>query len=234
VNLSRNATLKIQFILDELIPPVIRDSKWFMWFPFRFLFGEKASYFLEFKAKAHSMTELEFAEVYRQTASVHLDRESDINSECEARILSSIAGDSVLDIACGRGYLSKKLSANYKVTGADIIVPEKLIQECPEIDFHEIFVESLPFEDHEFDTVVSAHTLEHVIDPGLAIRELRRVCKRRLIVIVPRQRPYRYTFDLHLNFFPNRYDLVRLIDPKNENYACINCGGDWFYVEDIE
>jgi hypothetical protein len=42
----------------------------------------------------------------------------------------------------------------------------------------------------------------HVQDAHAALEELRCVAKRRLIVVLPKQRPYRYTFDLHLRFFP--------------------------------
>lgn len=40
-----------------------------------------------------------------------------------------------------------------------------------------------------------------------ALAELRRVAKRRLIIVVPKQRNYKYTFELHINFFPYLFDL---------------------------
>lgn len=59
----------------------------------------------------------------------------------------------------------------------------------------------LPYGNRVFDTVVCAHTLEHMKDYKKALAELRRVCSRRLMMIVPKQREYQYTFDLHLHFF---------------------------------
>lgn len=92
-------------------------------------------------------------------------------------------------------------------------------------------IEKLPFADKSFDTVVCAHTLEHVLDIQKAISELRRVTKKRLMIVVPKQRPYRYTFDLHLHFFPNVCSL-QLIMGNNINGSCIEIEGDLFYVEE--
>ena len=63
-------------------------------------------------------------------------------------------------------------------------------------------ITGLPFEDHSFDVVLCTHALEHIRDPQKALGELMRVTGRRLIVVVPHQREYRYTVDLHVNFFP--------------------------------
>ena len=102
----------------------------------------------------------------------------------------------VLDAGCGRGYLSRLLAADgLKVTATDI---------APAAGAGKYFavaadIESLPFAAQSFDTVISTHTLEHVLNAEAALAELRRVARRRLILVVPRQRPYRFTFDLHLN-----------------------------------
>ena len=64
-------------------------------------------------------------------------------------------------------------------------------------------VENLPFHDNSFDTSICLHTLEHVRNLNLAITELKRVTKKRIIIIVPKQRYSRYTADYHLNFFGN-------------------------------
>jgi ubiquinone/menaquinone biosynthesis C-methylase UbiE len=92
-------------------------------------------------------------------------------------------------------------------------------------------VEKLPFGDKSFDTVICAHTLEHVQNIYQAICELRRVTSKRLIIVVPKQRPYKYTFDLHLHFFPYKSDFLTLMGKKES--ICRIVGGDIFYVEDI-
>ena len=92
-------------------------------------------------------------------------------------------------------------------------------------------IERLPFRDESFDTVVSTHTLEHVQHLGAALAELRRVAAKRVVVVVPRQRPYRVTFNPHIHFFPYRFSLLAWTG-TDRPYRCELVGGDWLYVED--
>jgi hypothetical protein len=50
-------------------------------------------------------------------------------------------------------------------------------------------------------------------------------------VVVPRQRRYRYTFDLHLNFFPDEASLRGVVGDASGS-RLQELGGDWYYVED--
>lgn len=233
MKISRDITLLIHYFFDQLLPPVLRDSRWFMWLPFKILFRDKAGIFFKFKEQAPFLTENEFRDVYLDTASVHIQRETDINQECLMAISENLVGKKVLDIACGRGYLVRQLACYYEVTGADIVIDPKLIDSMPEVVFKETTLENLPFKDQEFDSVICAHTLEHVQDIQFAINELKRVTKKRLIIILPKQRSYKYTFDLHLHFFSYEHDLLKLLSPDKNTYKCDSLGGDWFYVEDM-
>lgn len=232
MRISRDIALFTHFLLDELIPPWIRDRKWFMWLPFKILFRDRAEIFFQFKDKAPYLTDEEFRQVYLDTASVHIQRSTDLNDACLAAIDSNIVGETVLDIACGRGFLAKRLARRYTVTGADIAIDPRLVEECPQVPFHETRLESLPFGDGEFDTVICTHTLEHVQNIHGAIGELRRVTRKRLIIVVPKQRPYKYTFDLHLHFFPYASNLLALLGPGENSGKCQAMDGDWFYMED--
>ena len=71
----------------------------------------------------------------------------------------------------------------------------------------------LPFPDRHFDTVICTHVLEHILDIRAAIHELRRICARRLIVVVPLEREYRFTFNPHVHFFPYPHSFLRHIIP---------------------
>lgn len=233
MKLSRDITLIFHYIFDQLMPPVIRDSRWFMWIPFKILFKDKSSIFFTFKERAPFMSEKEFRNVYINTASVHIQRETDINQECLKAIEEYLVGETILDIACGRGFLTKLLAPEYKLTGADIVIDKSLINSMPNVSFKETSLESLPFKDKEFDTVICAHTLEHVQDVQSAINELKRVTNYRLIIVLPKQRSYKYTFDLHLHFFSYEHDVLKLLKPSKDTYKCLTLGGDWFYVEDL-
>jgi hypothetical protein len=64
MKLSRDIALKIHWVFDQLIPPVLRDQKWFMYLPIRMAFRHKAPYYFEFKEKAHSLTHEEYKQIY--------------------------------------------------------------------------------------------------------------------------------------------------------------------------
>ena len=101
-------------------------------------------------------------------------------------------------------------------------------------DFVSGWVENLPFEDGAFDTVVCTHLIEHILDYRRAIAELRRVAKRRLIIIVPRERESIYTFNPHFNFFPYTHSFLRAMIPVPRQHVVCDIGRDIYYREDIE
>lgn len=232
VQLSRGFTLWIHFLFDHCLPPVLRDAHWFMWLPFKLLFGQRAGIFFSFKDKAPDLSVESFAQIYRDAAPAFIPRETDLNQASLTAIEANIVGDSVLDIACGRGFLAKRLATRYQVTAVDMLFDPLLTAATPQVRFQQANIENLPFADRAFDTVVCAHTLEHVQHLYQAIQELRRVCRRRLMLVVPRQRPYRYTFDLHLHFFPYAASLRQVMGHTGTRQECRDAGGDWFYLED--
>lgn len=223
-------------ILDNWIPPVIRGSKYFIYPAFKFMFKNKAEVFLSFKEKAPFMTEADYIKLYKDVDSYLIQRETSLNSECEKQILKLVKGKTVLEAGCGNAYLAKKLSKKYKVTGADILVENEIQKENGHIRFLNANIEHLPFKNMEFDTTVCTHTLEHVQKFEKAVTELRRVTKKRLIIVVPMQKPNKYTFDLHLRFFPfTELFLMALQEIKKipDVHFCKNVGGDILYYEEI-
>jgi ubiquinone/menaquinone biosynthesis C-methylase UbiE len=229
--LKRDFTSKVNWVLDNLLPPIIRDNGFLMRPLFWVLFKEKLHYFMDFKEKADSMPKEQLNDYYKVLAGVHLQRETDLNELSLSKIIDWVVGDKVLDIACGRGFLAKILheKKGLKVTGIDFNLSEQLKQNSM-IKFQEGDIENIPFADNHFDTVVCAHTLEHVQNFQKAVSELRRVARKRLIVVVPRQREYKYTFDLHLHFFPYPFSLRRAMNNKSAHTSVL--GNDLFYVED--
>ncbi len=55
----------------------------------------------------------------------------------------------------------------------------------PNIKFVKAMGEDLPFEDKQFETVLCAEVVEHVLDPIPFVKECVRVCKTRLIITLP-------------------------------------------------
>ncbi|MFM7734864.1 MAG: class I SAM-dependent methyltransferase [Alphaproteobacteria bacterium] len=232
--ISRRTALAFHYLLDECVPPVLRDRRWFMWVPFRLLFGRNADVFMTFKDRAHRMSEEEFRRVYEETADLHLDRPTDLNEDCIAEVLRRAAG-SVLEVGCGRGHLAGLLAASHDVVACDMVVAPDLAERFPSVRFCEESLGGLSFADRSFDTVVCTHVLEHVLDMPRAVAELRRVARRRLVVVLPRQRPYRFTFDLHLHFFPMSSSVLEAFPrhPRLASRRIENLGGDWFYEEEL-
>jgi ubiquinone/menaquinone biosynthesis C-methylase UbiE len=234
MKISRRAALIIHFLLDECVPPILRDRKWFIWLPFKALFKDKAYIFFNFKNIALQISEEEFCEIYKETSSVHIQRETDLNDRCVTEIENNILGEKILEAGCGRGYLANILSTKYEVTACDMVISQQLVNKYSSIRFKQENIQNLSFENSEFDTVVCTHTLEHLRDIAGAIKELRRVSKKRLIIVVPKQRPYMYTFDLHLHFFSHAHILLNYMRPANEilKWELKEIQGDWYFQED--
>lgn len=235
IKLSRELTSVVNFIFDQLLPPILRDSRWFMAPLFRLALGKQFGYFFWFKDQSASLSKQELQRFYEKTSAAHIQRDTDLNEACVNKIQESILGDEVLDIACGRGFLAKILSANYHVVGADFVLPDERLGNGPQLRWDVANVESLHYKDDQFDTVICAHTLEHVLGIDRALQELRRVAKKRLILVLPRQRPYQYTFDLHVHFFYYKWQVELLIQQsaKGDPVFCELVGGDWLYIEDL-
>ncbi len=230
--LDRNISVKMNYFIDNFIPPFLRDSKWFMYLPLKFVFGKKSETFINFKERAYLLSDDEFVRTYEYVSDVLIQRETDLNRGCFSKILESIKGETVMEVGSGKCVLSDEIrKKGYAVTASDIILSKDVKKRFPDLTYVESNIEHMPFKDSAFDTVVCTHTLEHVRDLPAAIKELRRVCKKRLMIVVPKQRPYKYTFDLHLNFFPYPSSLLNIM--ANKEGSCDVIEGDLFYVEDL-
>lgn len=101
---------------------------------------------------------------------------------------SDLAGARLLEIGCGRGgfscWLARQPQRPSEIVAADF--SETAIQKgreyaertgIPGIRWESANIQNLPFAEDSFDTVVSCETIEHVLDPARAVRELARVLK---------------------------------------------------------
>lgn len=229
--LSRRVTNFIRYCLDELLPPVLRESKWFMYPMFYIWFkGKNVTKFMEFKSVFHKLTDEEFSQYYEEYDYI-ANRLTDLSQDSIEYIISNLGNDksvSIADVGCGCGYVLKQMkSRGYEnLTGVDLV--EKSLY--PDINIVCGNIEQLPFEDNQFDVVVCSHTLEHVLDLPKAISELKRIAKHKLIITVPKQRYYKYTFDLHIHFFPQISYLLKYINEPMSKLSYKNVKGDWSVV----
>ena len=214
--LNRNFTLFANYLLDNFVPPIIRDRKWFMRPIIMIAYGSYTNAIMGFKENLPFMDEQELSDYYSLIKDAPINkRESDLNTVCLEYILKSVTGESVLDAACGRGALLKRIKEKYpdiRLHGSDIVLPDMEIQ-CTKASICD-----LPFEDGCFDTVICTHALEHIRDNKKALNELLRIAKTRLIIVVPKQREYWYTPDLHIHFFPYLFSFKAFIGIENAVY----------------
>lgn len=230
--IGRRAVNAVRWVLEDLLPPALRDSPLFL--PLMYLaWGREARRFIAFRDRARTMSEAEYAAFY--AALPALMGETDLNRACIARILDEAVGDTILDAGCGRGFLAERLARRWpgaQVTGIDMVAPERP-GAPPNLRFAQGWLGRLPFGDDSFDTVVCTHTLEHILDLDGAVADLRRIARRRLILVVPREREARYAFNLHLHFFPYAHSFLNRIRPPEGRFVCEVLHGDIYYREDL-
>jgi SAM-dependent methyltransferase len=103
----------------------------------------------------------------------------------------------ILEIGCGDGAFTKDLAEHSSnVTAIDISTQqiERNAKAYPDVRFlqHDVS-ERLPFDDDTFDVIWCSEVLEHLFDPGFALREMFRVMAPggRLLVTVPYHGPFK-------------------------------------------
>lgn len=230
--IERQYTRWINWGLDNLLPPIIRESGFFLTPLMRLVLGERWREFAQFKEKAPSMSPEEIQAVYGRLASSHLPRETDLHPACLQLILEKVVGQRILDVGCGRGFLANRLyqkNSALSICGVDMGDRPRHMESA--IDFYQGMADALPFDDQAFDTVICSHVLEHTLRPVEVVQELRRVAKKKLIIVVPRQRPYKYTFDLHVQFFPHPHSLDLLMGAQGGTTRSV--GGDLYFEEEV-
>ena len=100
--------------------------------------------------------------------------------------------ESVFDGGCGEGFI---LNTLYKARPAkswyaiDIDTDEvkDAVINLPFCDVRQANLYEIPFEDNSFDLVICSEVLEHLENPGKALNELYRICRRYAILSVPRE-----------------------------------------------
>lgn len=110
---------------------------------------------------------------------------------------ANVSSAHILEIGGAGGLLGGLLSAvSKRVTVSDVLDSQVLYEGCfpsllkdkfkrnnfaldlGKIEFHLADATHLPYRDNHFDFVVSQNALEHIGDPGLALREAHRVVKK--------------------------------------------------------
>ncbi len=230
--MERETSNFIRFVLEDILPPAFRDSALYLRVA-RLVWGGHIDDLTEFRRRAAMLTSEEYEALYRKHPRVH--DLTDNSQACIKRIAADVIGPRVLDVGCGTGYLLKAITAGRgeqftRVTGVDFIRPDGLNTDG--IEFIEAPIEQLPFQDNSFDTLICTHVIEHILDYRAAIRELRRLAAKRLVIVVPREREGLYAFNPHFNFFPYAHSFLRAMVPLPKHHECCLIGRDIYYSEE--
>ena len=96
----------------------------------------------------------------------------------------------VCDIGCGPGYLCGFVKPNESLyTGVDIsqvgLDYGKMLFPAANFVQADMAVDTLPFGDNSFDTVVMSEIIEHLLDYSNLLKEAHRICANRIVITVP-------------------------------------------------
>lgn len=232
--MRRETTNRIRFVLEELLPPIVRDSRAMRWL-FRRHWGTLIDDLEDFRKHITRLTDEDYAAVYSRLPRVQTG--TDNSRLCLERIAALVRPGDVCDVGCGTGYLLRYLIETLdpparRLTGVEFQIDDALRETLQNVELREAKIEALPFPDGAFDTVISTHVLEHVLDIRHAIGELRRICRGRLIVVVPLERESSFAFNPHIHFFAYPHSFLRHIIPVPEAHHMEVIGRDLLYYED--
>lgn len=133
--------------------------------------------------------------------------------------LERVKGLSVLDVACGAGYGSHMLASEAKeVCGIDI--SDEAVQYAREhysgqnIKFEVMDSRAIKYPDHSFDAVVSFETIEHVPEPEVFLKEIKRILKPDglLIISTPNLETTCDGKEVHVPFHVKEFTLQEMMD----------------------
>lgn len=231
--MRRESANFIRGLAEDWLPPVLRDS-WLFRFGARTAFGPAIEEYAKVREQAPIWSDEEWRAFYASNKGDQGVRRSDNSEATVHRIIEDVLPSSVLDVGCGTGYLLERLGdARHdlgRLIGVDLVIPDTT-RSRRGVEWIEAAATKLPQGNASVDTVVCTHTLEHLPDLPAAVSELRRVARRRLIIVVPRERPYRWTYNAHLHFFAYEHQLTLAMQPHGP-FICTSIGRDLYYRED--
>jgi SAM-dependent methyltransferase len=188
--------------------------------------GPKA--LVDFKHRAFRMSPREFAAAYEATGGRHADRASDTTPAQVDWILANLGPPplDLLEIGSGKGALTARLRA----AGHDVLTVDIHPSQADRL-YLQGTVDSIPLPDKSVDVIILAHVIEHAPSLTKAFLELERVARRRVLIVTPKQRFFRWTFDYHLHFF---YSLDHLASHAHRGKTSgVEADGDLCLIWDV-
>lgn len=245
--MKRDKVCLLRLIVDSL-PGFIRNSK--ILFKLAKYIFDLPSDLYEFRKDYKEGKIKDLESYYLKNSIKRLNKSSDdtdINT-LHLNIISDYikfsSPNSLIDIGCGTGYLLKKLKkinscCNYLGIDLDAPLPDETKKGIytSSINFinGEVNTVIKNFKDNSFDFVICTHFLEHIEKPELVIKQMRRISKEFLIIICPIEKPFKWGFNYHINFYPTENDFLKILRPHNQKqkFKTYKRLGDILYLEHI-
>src|SRR5215510_3131329 len=109
MRMSRRASMRWNDVLDRWVPPALRDS-WLFARAARSMYGELPIPIDELKDRAFTLSPAEYEDFYRSLQTRFEQGDTDLTPESLDAVVASVVGSTVLDVACGKGYLAAILA----------------------------------------------------------------------------------------------------------------------------
>lgn len=219
--------------LKTLLPDPLREilsafnQRWFARNTIQKKYG---SWFdVDWRKKFSSLSDEQWKSAYDE-AWKH--RGNDCVEETDAALILQALGSrgSVLEVGAGIGTLAIRLAKEgFTVTGLDVSdealrkASKRAVDEGVSIAWRQGFAEKLPFADASFDYVTCCHTLEHVRHLAQATAELKRVARKKVVILTPKQKFRLYAENYHTQFFERQDQLVNAFGLKRYECREIDC-----------
>lgn len=95
-------------------------------------------------------------------------------------------GQRLLEVGCGRGWLTQRMQERFPATYGVDVNPRSIVHAVT-ANLHVMDAVALEFDDAQFDHVYSFHAIEHIVDAAAALREMHRVLRPagRVLLVYP-------------------------------------------------
>ena len=222
---KREITGNILYYLDLLLPPIIRNS-----FLFAKIFKSE-----KFKSDIISQNQEIIKKYYDSSEKLtrHMKRDSDLTKKSLNMIKDIVSAGNykkICDLGGGNLFLKNELKSAFNT---DIDVLDFNYSDNNYGHFEYNLEKKLDFiKDNSYDLSISTHTIEHLLNSKQFLDEMRRISSKEILLIFPKQFPYKHTPDTHINFFPFQFEVEKLFgNIDNKQKKLIDLKYDWFYHE---
>lgn len=209
--MKRETTQKINLLIDNLLPPFIRENFFFYRFLLSRFTKKNLDEQLNFRDNAWKMSDQELQDFYKNQ-SFTLERPTDCNQKTIDKIIRTIDENkysNILEFGCGRGFLAQKIhdlfDLDYSGIDFDITQTRKCLTD--DINLYKGTDLSVLPEQSKYDCIISTHTLEHVVDLRRIFKQILLKASKHIILVVPLQLNLKYTPDLHTRFWRRSGDF---------------------------